>query len=96
MKKDIALYLNQIEEFKTQSNHKKEQEQEDWKEKIKKLGLSGREGDVLILISQGYKNKEIAEKIFVSINTVKTHIKNIYLKLDVRNRIEATQKAQNI
>jgi len=101
MKNDIALYLHQIEEFKTQKNNEKEQEQEqekeqekeNWTEKIKKLGLSEREGEVLILISQGYKNQEIADKIFVSINTVKTHIKNIYLKLDVRNRIEATQKA---
>jgi len=44
---------------------------------------------VLKFIAKGYKNSEIAEKLFVSQNTIKTHIKNIYTKLNVRNRVEA-------
>jgi two-component system response regulator NreC len=47
--------------------------------------LSKREIEVIKLICQEYSNKEIAEKLFVSINTVDTHRKNIYLKLGVNN-----------
>lgn len=61
-------------------------------EKIKEFDLSDRETEVLKLIAQGYKNLEIAEKLFVSQNTIKSHIKNIYIKLDVKNRIEALKK----
>jgi ATP/maltotriose-dependent transcriptional regulator MalT len=57
-------------------------------------GLSSREEEVLFLIAQGLKNQEIADKMFVSLSTVKTHTKNIFEKLDVRNRIEAAKKAQ--
>ena len=57
-------------------------------------GLSIREEEVLSFISQGLKNQEIADKMFVSLSTVKTHTKNIFEKLDVRNRIEAAKKAQ--
>jgi LuxR family maltose regulon positive regulatory protein len=44
------------------------------------------------LIATGIGNEEIAEKLFVSKNTVKFHIKNIFIKLDVRNRVQALQK----
>ncbi|MCB9232938.1 MAG: tetratricopeptide repeat protein [Bacteroidia bacterium] len=55
--------------------------------------LSDREMDVLKQIGSGKTNKQIAEEIFVSENTVKFHLKNIYLKLDVQNRTEALAKA---
>jgi len=61
-------------------------------EKIKEFDLSEREAEVLKLISRGYKNSEIAEKLFVSQNTIKSHIKNIYVKLDVKNRVEALKR----
>ena len=61
-------------------------------EKIKQFDLSEREAEVLRLIALGYKNSEIAEKLFISQNTVKTHIKNIYVKLDVKNRVEALKR----
>ncbi len=61
-------------------------------EKIKIYDLSKREIEVLELITNGFSNEEIAEKMFVSKNTVKTHIKNLYSKLDVRNRIQAMKK----
>jgi len=47
-----------------------------------------------LLISHGLKNDEIAKKLFVSLSTVKTHTRNIFVKLDVRNRIEAARKTQ--
>jgi LuxR family maltose regulon positive regulatory protein len=62
------------------------------KEKLKQFELSDREVEVLKLISQGYRNSEIAEKLCISNNTVKTHIRKIYVKLRVRNRVEALNK----
>ncbi len=105
MQRDISDYISQIEEIKESkekieeslNNEKKESEKQNETnilEKIKQFNLTEREQDVLLLISQGYKNAEIADKLFLSINTIKTHTKNIFIKLDVRNRIEATRKAQ--
>lgn len=54
--------------------------------------LSPREIEVLELINSGLSNKEIAEKLFISISTVKTHINNIYKILEVKNRREAIEK----
>ena len=58
--------------------------------------LSTREIDVLKLISDDYSNQGIAEKLFVSINTVKTHVKNIHLKLEVQSRSKAVIKAKEL
>ena len=55
--------------------------------------LTERELQVLTLLAKGHKNKEMAEKLMVSPNTIKKHIKAIYEKLGVRNRAEATAKA---
>lgn len=55
--------------------------------------LSEREIEILTEIAGGKTNKEVAETTFVSENTVKFHLKNIYLKLDVKNRTEAITKA---
>ncbi len=54
--------------------------------------LSNREREVLDLLTYGYSNKEIGEKLFVSVNTVKTHILSLYQKLDVKNRTQAAVK----
>lgn len=48
--------------------------------------LSEREYEVLQLIYEGITNNQVAEKLFVSVNTIKTHLKNIYLKLDANTR----------
>lgn len=55
--------------------------------------LSGREREVLLLLVSGQSNKAIAEKLFVSPGTVKTHTLNIYMKLDVGNRTSAIMRA---
>ena len=49
--------------------------------------LTHKEQDIAILIKKGYSNSEISEKLDISINTVKTHIKHIYDKLQVKDRI---------
>ncbi len=61
-----------------------------------KLGLSKREVEVLEHLSQGFSNQEIADKLFVSLNTIKTHIANIYQKLNVKRRTQAIQKAREL
>ncbi len=55
--------------------------------------LSKREQEVLDLLVKGYSYKRIAEEIFVSLDTIRTHIKNIYLKLQVNSATEAVGKA---
>lgn len=55
--------------------------------------LSMREREVLEWLSKGYSYKEIAARLFISVETVRTHIRNIYEKLHVRNRGEALRKA---
>lgn len=55
--------------------------------------LTDREAEVLFLLSQGYARKEIAHFCTISPNTVGSYIKNIYRKLGVKNRAEATRKA---
>lgn len=58
--------------------------------------LSARELDVLNELSTGKSNQEISEALFVSVNTVRTHLMNIYNKLDVKNRTQAVKKAANL
>ena len=60
------------------------------------LGLSDRELEVLELVATGLSNKEIAEKLFVSVNTVKTHLKKVYEKLEVNRRTQAVEKAKSL
>jgi DNA-binding CsgD family transcriptional regulator len=63
---------------------------------IENLGISSRELDVLNLMAAGLSNEEIAGKLFISLNTVKTHSSNIFLKLDVKRRTQAVEKAKRL
>jgi two-component system, NarL family, response regulator LiaR len=63
---------------------------------IEKLGISKRELEVLNLMAQGFSNNEIAEKLFVSLNTIKTHGSNLFIKLDVKRRTQAVEKAKRL
>ena len=54
-----------------------------------KNGLSQREMEVLALVSLGTKNEDIAEKLFISPHTVKTHLYHIFKKINVPNRLQA-------
>lgn len=58
--------------------------------------LSEREIEVLAMIADGYKNQEIADKLIISLNTVRYHTKNIYGKLSVNKRTQAVAKAQRL
>lgn len=65
-------------------------------ELIKLYNLNEREIKVLNLCASGYSTKEMGEKLFVSEHTAKWYLKNIYEKLNVRNRSEAVKKAYKI
>lgn len=56
------------------------------------VDLTEREKEILDCLSQGYANKEIAERMFISVPTVRTHLSHIYEKLHVRSRTEAIIK----
>ena len=63
---------------------------------LARLGISTRELEVLQLMSEGLSNQEIAARLFVSLNTIKTHSANIFEKLDVRRRTQAVDKAKKL
>ncbi|MBA3681685.1 MAG: DNA-binding response regulator [Bacteroidetes bacterium] len=63
---------------------------------MEKLNISKRELEVLQLMSAGLSNNEIAEKLFVSLNTVKTHSSRLFEKLDVKRRTQAIEKAKRL
>ena len=63
---------------------------------IAQLEISKRELEILGLMAQGHSNQEIASKLFVSLSTVKTHIQNLFEKLDVKRRTQAVEKARRL
>lgn len=63
---------------------------------IASLGITFREQEVLALLAAGKSNKEIAQKLGVSPNTVKTQVASLYQKLEVQRRTQAVQKAREL
>jgi ATP/maltotriose-dependent transcriptional regulator MalT len=88
----IQKYIYQIKELQNKANSIAEIKHETFLEHLEDYHLTKREIEVCTYISEGLNNNEISKKMFVSKNTIKTHVKNIYSKLDVNNRIQAIQK----
>lgn len=65
-------------------------------EALGQLGISKREHEVLQLMALGCTNQEIADKLFVSLNTVKTHVASLFSKLDVKRRTQAVQRGKEL
>jgi len=65
-------------------------------EQIKKFGLTQREHDVLVKMTEGLSNSEIGEALFLSESTIKTHVSNILFKLDAKRRTQAIQIAKQM
>jgi two-component system, NarL family, response regulator LiaR len=61
-----------------------------------RLGISKREREVLELMAKGLSNQEIADKLFVSLNTIKSHAANLFIKLEVGKRTQAIRKAKEL
>ncbi|WP_350289140.1 response regulator transcription factor [uncultured Croceitalea sp.] len=85
----LGIYLNKKSLHKTTPITSKV----DYK-KIEKLGISKREYEVLVEISKGLSNREIAEKLFVTESTIKTHVSNVLVKLNSKRRTQAIKKAK--
>ncbi len=85
----IGIYINRNSLARKTLNGQQIDQQ-----KIRKLGISKREYEVLCEISKGFSNKEIADKLFVSESTVKTHVSNLLIKLNARRRTQAIKKAK--
>ena len=64
--------------------------------KLDQLGITAREFEILELIAGGMSNREIAEKLFVSENTVKTHSSRLFDKLSAKRRTQAVQIAKEL
>lgn len=65
-------------------------------QKRNNFNLNNRECEILQLIAKGHTNQEIADILYLALPTIKTHISNLYRKLEVRNRTEAINKAQSV
>lgn len=63
---------------------------------LRKLNLTTREYEVLQQLTQGRSNAEIAENLFLSLSTVKTHVSNLFVKMDVKSRTQAIEKAKRL
>lgn len=63
---------------------------------LKKLNLNSREYEVLQLLAKGHSNADIATNLFLSLSTIKTHVSNLYLKMDVKSRTQAITKAKQL
>jgi DNA-binding CsgD family transcriptional regulator len=94
----LKTYISQVIslEEKIKSSETQNSDEHSLEEKIKKLvtdfDLTDREADVLLQLAKGSNNQQIADELFISINTVKYHIRNLYEKLDVKKRTEITPK----
>ncbi len=63
---------------------------------LKKLDLSNREYEVLQLLAKGYSNAEIATSLYLALSTVKTHVSNIFVKMEVKSRAQAIEKSKRL
>jgi ATP/maltotriose-dependent transcriptional regulator MalT len=63
---------------------------------LTKLGLSKRELEVLQLMAEGLSNQEIAGRLFLSVNTIKTHSSRLFEKMDVERRTQAIDMAKKL
>ncbi len=78
------VFVKQIDEFKINQAA------------VDQLGLSGREVEVLQCMANGLSNQEIANRLFISLNTVKTHISRIFEKMQVKRRTQAIDTAKSL
>ncbi len=65
-------------------------------QELQKLNLTDREYEVLQQLSKGHSNAAIAENLCLSLSTVKTHVSNLFVKMDVKSRAQAIEKAKRL
>ena len=82
------VFLFMVVSYEKKESRENNEKSELTLEKVSKYKITERELDVVKLIKQGYTNKEIADKLCISVNTVNNHIANIFSKTEVRSRID--------
>lgn len=90
IKTQLLAYVEELDRYKKQDQ--KALPEDIIIAEAKKHDLTIREIDILLLLTRGHNYKQISEELFISVNTVKYHLRNIYVKLDVKNRSEITSK----
>ncbi len=85
-----------ISNFTAEKNHSLPRLNQDKLNNYLLSPVSEREFELVQLVYEGITNTQIADKLFISVNTVKTHLKNIYLKLDASTRIEVIRRLREI
>lgn len=65
-------------------------------EALSAFNFTKREEEVLLLVAKGYSNAEIADQLFLSLSTVKTHVSNVLMKMDVKSRSQVIEKANRL
>lgn len=88
LEKALTHYLKEVNELTTQLDRLKQGKEN----AFSYAHLSAREIDIVTLLSQGLINKEIAQRLNISVNTVKFHVKNVYSKLKISSRKEIVAK----
>lgn len=87
---DLKNQIQHLADYKTESNL------DSLESKViieaQKFDLTERETDVLLHLAKGLNNQQIADQLFISVNTIKYHIRNIYEKMDVKKRSEITSR----
>ena len=95
-KNELKIYFNEIFGLKEQLKLQEINDENNYNKKLLQLKenfeLTDREMGILIKITEGFTNSQIAEQLFISINTVKYHTKNIYIKLDIKKRSQVSSK----
>jgi LuxR family maltose regulon positive regulatory protein len=93
---EARAFIKEILRFSAHSGGDKQPSQAETQALSEAASISPREQEVLYLISTGCSNREIARKLSISESTVKTHVGNIYCKLNVNNRIQAISHAKEL
>jgi DNA-binding NarL/FixJ family response regulator len=96
----VGLYFNYQSQKKAaaeklSSNQFPGENQIDY-DQLKRTGLTQREHEVLIKMAKGLSNQEIANELYLSESTIKTHVSNILFKLDAKRRTQAIQAAKQL
>ncbi|MBI9050155.1 MAG: hypothetical protein JEZ00_12090 [Anaerolineaceae bacterium] len=71
-------------------------DQSDYDQLSVQTSITNREQEILYLVNDGYTNRDLAKKLSISESTVKTHLSNIYYKLEVNSRVQAVSKAKSL
>jgi DNA-binding CsgD family transcriptional regulator len=91
-KKQLTEYIKELEVYKEQDNESSLLIDDGIVIEAQKFNLTPRETDVLLYLTKGLNNQQIADELFISVNTIKFHTRNIYEKMNVKKRAEITSK----